>query len=59
MGGLPPASRRIKEKFCKGKFELDLEVWTHRDWEERYSSKEQKNRGINVRSFRTLWEKSK
>lgn len=59
MGRLPPASRRIREKFCHGKFELVLEVWTHRDWEERYSSKEQKNRGINVVSFRTLWEKSK
>lgn len=37
--------------FCKGKFEPDWEVWTHRDWD--------KNKGINVRPFRALPENIK
>lgn len=37
--------------FCKGKFEPDWEVWTHRDWDT--------NKGINVRPFRALPENIK
>lgn len=42
---LPPAGVG-SGRFCKGKYELDLEFWTHRGWKDRDLSEEgSRNKG--------------